>query len=173
MFSCKFCEIFKNTFFKEHLRKTTSGKVGLEQTHIDRFQLNTIYSSRHGWIHSDLELVFCAIVFGITSCDNLITLWQFTHSHRSIFLVPTIAPMCEDKVPIIQCKNIFGNTQDKIIVSCQMYFEENLRWPENMRLWWWAYYFVIVTEIKKIVKQLDLMLYVYCSFPLLICDGLK
>ena len=25
VFSCKFCEIFKNTFFKEHLRATASG----------------------------------------------------------------------------------------------------------------------------------------------------
>ena len=30
MFSCEFCEIFKNTYFQEHLRATASEKVGYE-----------------------------------------------------------------------------------------------------------------------------------------------
>ena len=32
VFSCKFCEISKNTFFTEHLRATTSEKISANKT---------------------------------------------------------------------------------------------------------------------------------------------
>ena len=33
LFSCEFCEIFKNTFYIEHLRVTASGDLGISFSH--------------------------------------------------------------------------------------------------------------------------------------------
>ena len=44
MFSCEFCEIFKNTFFMEHLRVTASDTSVIKEHNYVRYSRNTTTS---------------------------------------------------------------------------------------------------------------------------------
>ena len=51
MFCCKFCEIFKNTYFEEHLRTATS-----EQNKCEQLLLQLILSIKHLRINQPAQL---------------------------------------------------------------------------------------------------------------------
>ena len=120
VFSCEICEIFKNTYFKEHLRMTAC----------KRYELEVSFNFVKKPFCGNSSQTPCLVVIHLVSCKILSGKWDLKMNGQGICWV-TINAGGRVVMPCYLCKCVSSPDSCNMILLCRFPSQGSLRLPRN------------------------------------------